>query len=353
MTLRWRDFARHLLQVVAFCCVVAVLTTLIWPNRSYWVQLAYSLSVGISSWAVMEFGRLLVPEKDCYPSAEGNHGWPKGWRGIVLAVVGLGCGLFIGDRVGDFFFGDGGVPSARDNGLSLVITLLAGTSATFYFYARGRAAVLNAKIAAVERDASEAKLKLLETQLEPHMLFNTLANLRALIAIDPPRAIEMLDHLNNYLRVTLVGSRSLSHPLGSEFDRLRDYLELMSVRMGPRLRYTLDLPASLRDVPVPPLLLQPLVENSIRHGLEPRVEGGEIRVRAHLENAAADGKPRIVVEVSDTGVGLGAAAPMPAGSGFGVAQVRERLATAYGAGGTLELSAAPGGGTRATAAFPA
>jgi hypothetical protein len=351
--LRWRDFTRHLLQVVAFCCVIAVLTTLIWPNRSYWIQLAYSLGVGIISWAVMEFGRLVVDERHCHPSPEGGHGWPKGWRGIVLTVVGLGCGFLFGDRVVDqFWAGDGAVSSARDNGLSLVITLLGGGGATFYFYARGRASNLSAKITAAERDASEAKLKLLETQLEPHMLFNTLANLRALITLDPPRAVVMLDHLNNYLRVTLAGSRSVSHPLGSEFDRLRDYLELMSVRMGPRLRYSLELPEQLRDVPVPPLLLQPLVENSIRHGLEPRVEGGEIVVRAHREADAANGRPRIVIEVRDTGVGLDAARPEKTGSGFGVAQVRERLATAYGAGGTLDLAAAPGGGTCATAAFP-
>ena len=82
--------------------------------------------------------------------------------------------------------------------------------------------------------------------------------------LDPPRAVAMLDRLNSYLRVTLSGSRALAHPLGAEFDRLADYLELMSVRMGERLRYSLELPAELREVPVPPLLLQPLVENSIR-----------------------------------------------------------------------------------------
>ncbi len=351
MKLRWRDFLRHLLQVVAFCCVIAVLTTLIWPHRTYWIQLGYSLSVGLASWVVIEFGRLFVDERNCHPSSDGGHGWPKSWRGIVLTAVGLGCGMLAGDWFGDLFWSDGTPGSIRDSGLSLVITLLGGGAATFYFYARGRAANLTAKINAAERDASEAKLKLLETQLEPHMLFNTLANLRALITLDPPRAIRMLDHLDSYLRVTLSGSRALAHPLAAEFERLGDYLELMSVRMGPRLRYTLELPDELRDVPVPPLLLQPLVENSIRHGLEPQVEGGAISVRARRATTAEGGAPGIVIEVSDSGVGLGAA-PAAEGSGFGVAQVRERLAGAYGARGAMKLTPAAAGGTVATVILP-
>jgi LytS/YehU family sensor histidine kinase len=177
------------------------------------------------------------------------------------------------------------------------------------------------------------------------MLFNTLANLRVLITVDPPRAVAMLDRLNSYLRMTLSGSRALSHPLSAEFERLGDYLELMSVRMGDRLHYRLDLPQDLRDAPVPPLLLQPLVENSIRHGLEPKVEGGEIVVRARRQAGL------LVVEVSDTGVGLDAAPPSE-GSGFGLEQVRERLATVYGAQGRMSLSPSPAGGTCATLSFP-
>jgi sensor histidine kinase YesM len=119
----------------------------------------------------------------------------------------------------------------------------------------------------------------------------------------------------------------------------------MSVRMGERLRYTLDLPDDLRGTPVPPLLLQPLVENSIRHGLEPQVEGGAIDVRARQ----LDG--RLVIEVSDTGVGLDAA-QTSAGSGFGLEQVRERLATTYGDQGRMSLVAGPSGGTLATLSFP-
>ena len=101
------------------------------------------------------------------------------------------------------------------------------------------------------------------------MLFNTLANFRALIGTDPARATHMLDSLIDYLRAKLQASRATHHSLQNEFDRLGDYLALMQVRMGPRLTCALDLPAELADQLVPTLLLQPLVENAIKHGLEP------------------------------------------------------------------------------------
>ena len=130
------------------------------------------------------------------------------------------------------------------------------------------------------------------------MLFNTLANLRVLIGLDAPRAQAMLDHLNAYLRATLGASRAPWHPLSAEFDRLADYLALMAVRMGPRLQVVLDLPDELRRLPLPPLLLQPLVENAIKHGLEPKVAGGRIEVGARRDGDMLE------LSVRDSGVGI-------------------------------------------------
>ena len=161
------------------------------------------------------------------------------------------------------------------------------------------------------------------------MLFNTLANLRVLINADPVRATQMLDRLIAYLRATLSASRATTHPLSAEFERLADYLELMAVRMGPRLHYSLELPVELEALPVPPLLLQPLVENSIKHGLEPGVGGGSIRVQAQRRGDS------LLLTVSDTGVGLGDG-PIQE-TGFGLTQVRERLATAYGPAAAIDL----------------
>jgi hypothetical protein len=331
--IRWTTAARHYLQVIAFCCVIAVLTTAIWPNKSYLWHTGYSLLMGTVTWAVIEFGAHLFDDRHCHIDPLAGYRWAKGWRGVLLVAVGIGCGSLANHGANALLLDD--AIASRDLGLSLLITAIAGVGASLYFY-------LSAKIGFAEREASEARLKLLESQLEPHMLFNTFANLRALIASDPPRAVEMLDHLNDYLRVTLSGSRSVSHPLSREFDRLRDYLELMAPRMGPRLRYTLDLPEDLRHQSIPPLLLQPLVENSIRHGLEPKIEGGEISVRARREGT------QLLIEVIDTGVGIDAAA---AASGFGLAQVRERLHTVYGPQSALSITPLATG-TRAAIRIP-
>lgn len=340
----WLSTLRHGVQVVAFCCVVAVLTTTIWPSKSYWVQVGNSLCIGLITWVVIEFGRYFVDERHCHHSSNGGHGWPAGWRGLVLSAVGIACGFFFGNALGHYLFDEGdSLRSTQDEQIGLVLTIVAGAAATFYFHLRGKAAHLMAEKNAAERDASEAQLKLLQSQLEPHMLFNTLANLRALIGIDPAAAQQMVDRINDYLRATLSASRATAHPLAAEFDRLRDYLELMTIRMGARLQYSLELPEELRVQPIPTLLLQPLVENAIKHGLEPKVAGGAVTVRA----MQSEGN-RLVLEVIDTGVGYvpGAFSPIhPGNRGFGLVQVRERVATAYGGRGTVSVQSAPDAGT--------
>ncbi|HQD16132.1 MAG TPA: histidine kinase, partial [Ottowia sp.] len=177
------DAGRHAIQVLAFCCVVAVLTQTIWPQEAYSTHLVKSLSIGLVIWLVIEFGRLLVPQRHCYPGSDGGHGWPRGWLGGLLAAVGTSGGLLVGAPLGDWLTGTGQLASLRDRQVGLLITIAAGAVVTYYFYARGRAAALEAGKAAAERDASQARLMLLQSQLEPHMLFNTLANLRALIGI--------------------------------------------------------------------------------------------------------------------------------------------------------------------------
>ncbi|QXL84655.1 sensor histidine kinase [Comamonas sp. NLF-1-9] len=350
----WRDALRHGLQVLAFCCVVAVFTTAIWSGSSYGVQLVHSAAIGLVIWAVIEFGRLLVPAHLCHRDPEGRgHGWPKGWRGVVLTAVGIAAGYFGGNNLARALLGEAGGTHRGDFTLGLLVTIAAGAVASFYFFTHGKQAALQAGIAAAERDAAEARLKLLEAQLEPHMLFNTLANLRVLVASDPARAQRMLDHLIAYLRATLGASRATLHPLADEFARLKDYLELMAVRMGPRLHYALEFEPALADVPVPPLLLQPLVENAIRHGLEPEVQGGRIRVSARTQTVG--GTNMLALQVCNSGrpLAAGAAAGGTAGGrAFGLAQVRERLRTLYGPAATLELIADGAGHTCANIVFP-
>ena len=351
----WISKLRHFLQVLAFTLAVATIQYAFMPDRPYGPPVVNSVLIGTFTWAIIDLGREWIP------SAQ-ETGWPRGWQAAVLVLAGICGGYLAGSTLADAlcvhyfrFYPAGSTVSGADQRSSVLISAIAGLVGTFYFYAINKSSYLERKMAEARKHANHARLKLLETQLEPHMLFNTLANLRVLIGTDPARAQDMLDRMIAYLRATLAASRSTEHPLAHEFDRLRDYLELMAVRMGPRLAYTLELPDQLKDAPVPPLLLQPLVENAIRHGLEPKVEGGHILVRASQSPAdvGRPGKQRLVIEVTDTGVGLAPHLPAAApGQSFGLAQARERLATLYGAEGTIDLIATDEGGTSAMVVFP-
>lgn len=331
---------RHGAMTTAACVLIAFVLRIAGGGQLT-AHLTYSLSIGLIAWLFIDLGRVLFSHE--------TAAWPHGRRDFWMVGLGIGCGFLGGNLVGDALTGTPTLGFLRlDSGKlagQLVVTLAASIGICYFYYSRGRARLLLAHATIAQRDAIEAKLKLLESQLAPHMLFNTLANLRVLIASDPKRATKMLDQLERYLRATLASSRAISHPLEVEFGRLEDYLELMSVRMGPRLGYELDLPASLRDVHVPPLLLQPLVENAIRHGLEPVVAGGVIRVCARRELRT------LVVDIADTGAGFDEAAPAR-GSGFGLAQVRARLSSLYGSRAALTLSTAAGGGTLARVRMP-
>ena len=330
---------RRALATALFNAVIALFITAVSGERLA-INMLYSQCIGLCIWAGIDGGRFLLD-----PS-----GWPGAWRMTALVVVAVLAGYFLGSLVSNLLLGRealkglAGLPTATYG--FLLMSLAAGGFGAYFFTSREQLARARLAEQAAQRQASEARLRLLETQLEPHMLFNTLANLRALIGTDTARATAMLDRLNDYLRATLIASRtdalSGRHTLADEFARLRDYLELMAVRMGPRLRYTLELPEALSAQPVPPLLLQPLVENCIRHGLEPSLQGGEIRV------AARQGAGGLELEVSDTGVGCG---PEPE-PGFGLSQVRERIATAYAGQARMDWHSQPGGGTRALLTLP-
>ena len=280
--------------------------------------------------------------------------WP-GWRVMVFSLlVGTALGYSLGNEVANWItgFNEPGLLNINwRRGLSIMmVSLIPGIGMTMFFLHRGRLAVAEAKTQAAQRQAAETQLRLLESQLEPHMLFNTLANLRVLIGMDPLRAQAMLDQLIAFLRATLNASRSSSHSLQDEFARLADYLALMQIRMGARLRPVLDLPPELAALEIPPLLLQPLVENAIKHGLEPNIEGGELRISARLVAG------QLVLEVADNGVGL-AATPAADGTHFGLHQIRERIATHYGGTARFDLrpvnpSTGTAGGCIATLHLP-
>ena len=147
MSIAWRDVGRHFLLVVAFCCVIAVLTTGIWPGHGYAAQLGHALCIGLVTWLTIEFGRYAVDERHCHPSLEGGHGWPRGWRALLLTAIGIAAGFTLGEALGRRLFLGADLRSARDDQLGLLITIAAGAVASFFFHARGRAAALAAELA--------------------------------------------------------------------------------------------------------------------------------------------------------------------------------------------------------------
>jgi len=314
--------------------------------------LVYSLCIGLSCQFLIDGGRQALARalRVWRPGKRPLHGvWP-GWPWtLALIVLGIWGGISIGYPIAGWLVGSAtpapGLANWRTLFIIASVSLVAALGMTVLSWARARMAASDLAAQRAQRAAVENQLKLLESQLEPHMLFNTLANLRVLIALDPPRAQAMLDRLIAFLRATLNASRAGTHPLSAEFDRLADYLALMAMRMGPRLQFTFELPDALRDTPVPPLLLQPLLENCIQHGLEPKVDGGRIEI-----SAARDGA-HLKLSVRDTGVGLASSAGTQ-GTHFGTRQVQDRLAALYGEHASFMLCAAPGGGTLAQIMIP-
>ncbi len=232
----------------------------------------------------------------------------------------------------------------KDQLIASVITAVIASIA-FNWHLASKQKLLRLELVASEerRKADNAHHAMLRAQLEPHMLFNTLANLRALIASDTDRAIQMLDRLDSFLRETLSASRSVSNTLAHEFSVLEDYLELMGVRLADRLNYQLQLPADCRDLKVPSLILQPLVENAIRHGIEPEIDGGSISVEASRQG------DQLTLTVADTGSGMSRErideilsdqpqASSSATGGLGLSSLRERLQESFTGDATLTIA---------------
>ncbi len=339
LTITYAPLSHNVGYTAVFNTLIALLLTTLGLGEGFGSNFVYAQCIGLLACSLTDGVRRLL--------------WPQREPPLIALVPTMAAAIASAWLAGSWLAASllGHPWRARDEMTSLLVTAAAGFAAVLYFWQREKVFRLEAAAAeeksrteTIERQIAEARLKLLQAQIEPHFLFNTLANLHALIGVEPARAQAMLGHLNDFLRAALSAARKDKATLAEEFALLEGYLQLLAVRMPGRLKFRLDLPADLAQMQVPPMLLQPLVENAIKHGLEPKIEGGEVAIEAHREADHA------VLQVADTGLGF-AAAPT-SGTRVGLAQVRERLAAVYGEAGRLEVAENVPCGVRVTVTLP-
>jgi sensor histidine kinase YesM len=327
--------------VAAACVFIAFFLTVLRYGGNFRVNLIYSESYGLSilSSTLLFYGL----------------GRPKtALRWFALSAAGILIGTAIGSLAGIVIV-HGRLPlelMAEKRGFilqALVICSTAGAILTYVFYSKTRIKVGDELIQeerikrlASEKEILEAHLKLLQAQIEPHFLFNTLSNILSLIDTEPAKGKAMLMDLTQFLRTSLSRTRPERTTLDQESVILRAYLNIQKTRMGVRLRFHIDVPEALRQVSLPPMLIQPLVENAVKHGIEPKIEGGEITVRVSEQNG------RIRIEVADTGCGW----TSDEKGGMGLANIRERLKLLYDGKAELILEENTPQGVKATIEVP-
>ena len=334
-----KSFIRSFLYTILFNTIIACFLTVIKFGDGIYYNFIISQCIGISICScvliTLHYFRTTRP---------------------ALQTTLVATALLIGTTVGSFF---GAVASGlnpsfffENYGLFfqiLFLSVMFGAIITYISTSRARidaseALIQEEKIKRLtsEKEAAEANLKLVQAQIEPHFLFNTLSNVLSLLDTDPKKGKAMLVDFIQYLRASLSKIRQEKATLGQEMEMIEAYLSIFKIRMGDRLNYKIELPQNLETISFPAMLIQPLVENAIKHGLEPKVDCGEILISGE----AKDGILRL--EVVDTGDGF----KEEIESGMGLSSIRERLQSLYGNSGHLILEENQPQGLKVTIEVP-
>ncbi|MEC5387457.1 histidine kinase [Uliginosibacterium sp. H3] len=276
----------------------------------------------------------------CFVFTAVHHFSPPRFGHVPAILLGVLLGYPVGIFIAKLLGSGAAAAEVTGDGYALLRYAVAGLifTAAFSYFFHSRMRIVELERARQEAELREttgqktallAELRLLQAQIEPHFLFNTLANLHSLIGRDDALAKQLLEQLNDYLRASLVHSRARQATLGDEMDMLTAYCAIQRLRMGERLQTRIEIDPALRSVAFPPMLLQPLVENAMIHGIEPKLGAGEVQIRVTREA----GMLHIVVQ--DDGVGF--AASSAGGQGVGLSNVRERLAALFGGQARIEV----------------
>jgi len=327
---------KSLLYTLLFDTIIAVFLTVIKFGQGFVINFIISQSIGLSICScILIVNHLFRTAKPALQAILVAAALVIGTTaGSLIGILASGMNVSIlFDKHGPFFL------------QLMLLGVMFGTIINYILSSRDRIADSEKRIQeeqikrlTSEKEAVEANLKLLQVQIEPHFLFNTLSNILSLLDTDLEKGKSMLVDFIKYLRTSLPKIREKTTTLGQEMEMIRAYLNLFKVRMGDRLLYEINLPKNVEDFSLPPMLLQPLVENAIKHGLEPKVEGGEILIRGEEKEGI------LRLEVVDTGLGFS----KDRGSGTGLANIKERLKSTYGNGARLVLEANQPCGVKAT-----
>ena len=301
---------------------------------NFWLNFVYSQCIGFS---ILIFSNLILPSMK------------PGVRRLAVMSLTLPVSVAVGLTLAFYLTGVGSW-RATYAWQSVMIGLFFGVIGSIAYFLSERIHILDAEVKQrrlneVEREKREveAHLRLLQAQIEPHFLFNTLANVSSLIEVDAVQARRLLERLNDWLRVALARTRSESATLGDELMLLENYLQILQMRFGTRLRWQIEAAEATRAIKFPPMLLQPLVENAIRHGIEPKLGGGQLKISATIELGV------LRLRVDDDGAGFG---DKTGGSGAGLENIRSRLMVLYGSAAKLELETNETGGVSSILEIP-
>jgi len=328
---------RQWLKLIVINTLIAIILSLITKN-SFWVTLLYSQAIGISIAASIAL--LLLRREGKKPS-------------IIWLAIAIISGVVVGTTFASLVSGN--YKTVGDEGRqgliisSFIYSIIIGCIVSYYFYLVARQREISNQLtleklkqAEYERALTENNLKILQAQIEPHFLFNTLSNVIGLIDQRPDDARKMLEHFTHYLRASLSRTRECDTTLEDEIAIVNAYLSIQKIRMGERLNYNIVMNETLNSTPFPPLLIQPLVENSVRHGLEPEIAGGEIGIEIIKENN------HLTITISDTGKG----ADNLQSDGIGLNNIRERLSSLFQGRADIEIKANRPQGLKITLHIP-
>lgn len=339
------SFIFNTLIAVVFTALATLFSDSVDLGRQFFVTFVFAQCIGYTIY-------LIFLVLDAVVAVETRRKAPVRWSYFtVIPVVGCFVGYWVATVV--LGFRDTRAEMFTPRGVISILTvalIIAGILIAIFVpreraaRSQARAAAGEARANAAEHEAALARLQLLEAQVEPHFLYNTLAHVVSLVDREPALAKRMLHRLIDLLRAT-ASSAQRSSTLGTQLELLRAYLDLIALRMGPRLAWSIDAPPELAALAIPPMLLQPVVENAIKHGLEPSIAGGRVDVSARRDGST------LVLTVADTGLGVSPTRSADS-SGLGLANLRARLSTLFGEAAVLRIADNAPTGTRVTITLP-